>query len=80
MYFQTFLVFLNTLVPLDLSWLTVTNKKLPVFPALIGVQLSESATLTEMTGCWLSLSEHAQMLQRVQVQIRLVGFLVDVYA
>lgn len=53
---------LNILFPLPLSWFTVTNKALPVLPALIGlggVQLSESASLTERTVCWLSLSEHA---------------------
>lgn len=58
-------------------WFTVTNKELPVLPALIGlggVQLSESTTLTGRTGCWLSLSEHAQMQRREQVQIHFVGF------
>lgn len=52
----------NILFPLPLSWFTVTNKVLPVLQGLIGlggVQLSESATLTERTDCWLSLSEHA---------------------
>lgn len=42
-------LFLNILFPLPLSWFTVTNKELPVLPALIGlggVELSESATLT----------------------------------
>ncbi len=55
----------------------MTNKVLPALPALIGlggVQLSESATLTERTDCWLSLSEHAQTQQREQVQIHFVGF------
>lgn len=52
----------NILFPLPLSWFTVTNKVLPVLQGLIGlggVQLSESATLTERTDCWLSLSKHA---------------------
>lgn len=64
----------NILFPLPLSWFTVTNKVLPVLQGLIGlggVQLSESATLTERTDCWLSLSEHAWMQQRVQVLILL---------
>lgn len=45
----------------------VTNKVLPVPPALIGVGgvwLSEPATLTEKTDSWLSFSERAQMQGR----------------
>lgn len=57
------------IIPTSQSWFTVTNKVLPVLPALIslgGVKLSESAALTDKAGCWLSLSEHVQMQSREQ--------------
>lgn len=64
--------FFHILFPLAFSWFTVTNKRLPLLPALIGlggVQLRESAALTERTDCWLSLSEHAQTQPRRTVHM-----------